>query len=86
MKFLLGQLNANGDCLYATILARQIKKDYPGCELTWAISSQCSHILKGNPDVDKIWALNVESLADREKAWLALEDAVLRYSDRFGSL
>jgi len=77
MRFLLGQLNANGDCLYATILARQIKQDYPECELTWAISSQCSQILRGNPDVDKIWELKAEKLSSREIAWWDFEKAVL---------
>lgn len=28
-RILLGQLFKNGDCLYATVLARQIKKDFP---------------------------------------------------------
>lgn len=78
MRVLLGQLNSNGDCLYATILARQIKHDYPNCELTWAISSQCRHILIGNPDVDNIWEINVSNLAERENGWLAFEEAVLR--------
>lgn len=78
MNVLLGQLNANGDCLYATILARQIKEDFPGCNLTWAISSQCRDVLKGNPYVDRIWEFSVNSLADRERAWWALEERVLR--------
>ena len=78
MRVLLGQLNSNGDCLYATILARQIKHDYPDCELTWAIASQCRHILIGNPDIDKVWEINVDNLADREKGWWAFEKAVLR--------
>ena len=38
MKVSLVQLDANGDCLYATTIARQIKQDYPGCHLTWWIS------------------------------------------------
>ena len=78
MKILLGQLNSNGDCLYATILARQIKHDYPNCELTWAIASNCRHILVGNPHVDKIWEVTINNLADRENGWWAFEEAVLR--------
>lgn len=78
MKVLLGQLNANGDCLYATILARQIKKDFPECELTWAISNQCRNVLKNNPYVDHLWEFSVNGVADRERAWWALEERVLR--------
>ena len=78
MKILLGQLSANGDCLYATILARQLKKDFPHCELTWAILSQCRHILKENPYIDNTWEFQVDSTGSRETAWWALEEAVLR--------
>ncbi len=53
-KILLVQLYSNGDCLYATAIAKQIKKDHPGCQLTWAISSFCSKIIANNPDVDAI--------------------------------
>lgn len=54
---LLGQLASNGDCLYATAVARQIKVDYPGCHLTWAISSRCRSTIEGNPDVDAVWEI-----------------------------
>ncbi|MFT3702319.1 MAG: hypothetical protein QM802_08120 [Agriterribacter sp.] len=51
-KILLVQLFSNGDCLYATTVARQIKNDFPGCHLTWAIASSCKKIISGNPHVD----------------------------------
>ena len=35
MKILLVQLFSNGDCLYATSVARQIKKDFPGHATSW---------------------------------------------------
>lgn len=45
---------ANGDCLYATTVARQIKQDYKDCHLTWAISSRCMDIILNNPYVDNV--------------------------------
>ena len=54
-RILLAQLYANGDCLLATTIARQIKQDFPGCHLTWAISSRCCELLRDNPDVDATW-------------------------------
>ncbi|MEQ1577992.1 MAG: hypothetical protein ABL894_10090, partial [Hyphomicrobium sp.] len=60
-RILLGQLGSNGDCLYATTIARQIKKDFPGCHLTWAISSLCTRVLDNNPDVDEVWEVPVQS-------------------------
>jgi hypothetical protein len=56
-KIVLLQLISNGDCLYATAVARQIKQDYPGCHLTWAIASFCKTILDNNQYVDAIWAI-----------------------------
>ena len=77
-RILLGQLGANGDCLYATILARQLRKDFPGAEITWAISSQCSHLLANNPDVDKIWEIEVAGWNQHEMMWRVFEREALR--------
>ena len=56
-RVLLAQWYSNGDCLLATTLARQIKTDFPGCHLTWAISTRCRELLRGNPHVDAIWEI-----------------------------
>jgi ADP-heptose:LPS heptosyltransferase len=57
-KILLVHLFSNGDCLFATTVARQIKKDYPGCHLTWAIAGFCKSIIANNPYVDEIMEVN----------------------------
>ena len=57
-KILLVQLYSNGDCLYATAVARQIKNDYPGCHLTWLIAGFCQHIIDLNPFVDQVLVTN----------------------------
>src|SRR5687767_11721403 len=57
-KILLVQLFSNGDCLYATAVARQIKSDFPGCILTWAIAGFCRPIIEHNPFVDRILEVN----------------------------
>jgi hypothetical protein len=53
-RILLVQLYSNGDCLYATVVARQIKQDFPGCHLTWIIAKFCKDIIAGNPYVDEV--------------------------------
>jgi len=53
-NILLVHLYSNGDCLYATAIARQIKTDFPGCKLTWAIAGFCKSIINNNPYVDKV--------------------------------
>jgi len=58
LKILLIQLYSNGDCLYATTVARQIKKDFPGCYLSWLIASSCKNIIAGNPYVDEVLETN----------------------------
>ncbi len=72
-RVLLGQLGANGDCLYATTIARQIKADFPGCHLTWAISSLCRRVLVNNPHVDEVWEIPVGEWLDMDRTWLAFE-------------
>lgn len=57
-KILLVQLYSNGDCLYATAVARQIKKDHPDCHLTWAIAAFCKDIIKHNPYVDDVMVVD----------------------------
>jgi hypothetical protein len=56
-RVLLVHLTSNGDCLMATTVARQIKEDYPGCSLTWAISPKCRQVIESNPFVDNIWSV-----------------------------
>ncbi len=54
-RILLGHLASFGDCLYATAVARQIKQDFPGCHLTWAIGSMFRAAILENPFVDAVW-------------------------------
>lgn len=77
-RILLGQLYANGDCLHATILARQIKNDQPDSHLTWAISSSCRSIAENNPDIDEVWEIPAYRHAEQERYWRLFEAAALR--------
>jgi len=58
-----------GDCLYATTIARQIKRDYPGCILTWAIGSKYKNILDNNPYVDTVWEIPVATRLEVKTKW-----------------
>ena len=78
MKVLLGHLASSGDCLYATILGKQIKQDYPDCELTWAISSLCKQVLRNNPHVDHIWEVPVSDWSDLGHAWDSFAHEMMR--------
>jgi hypothetical protein len=69
-RILLGHLNANGDCLYATTIARQLRHDYPDARITWAISTTCSSLLANNADVDDVWQVP-SSRRDQEVTWRA---------------
>jgi len=61
MRVALVQLAAYGDCLFATLVARQIKRDHPGCHLTWVIGDKCASILDGNPHVDAVHKIVLSS-------------------------
>jgi hypothetical protein len=60
-RILLVHLSANGDCLMVTTIARQIKNDYPGCHLTWAIGYKCRQVIDNNSDVDEVWEVRYGS-------------------------
>lgn len=81
-NILLGQLGSNGDCLYATTIARQIKHDFPECRLTWAISSLCRRVIENNPHVDEVWEIPVTSWGGLNAAWNALETEATRELSR----
>jgi len=53
-NILLVHLHSNGDCLYATAIARQIKHDHPGCRLTWVVAAWARSVLENNPYIDEI--------------------------------
>lgn len=63
-KILLVQLYSNGDCLYTTTVARQIKQDFSGCHLTWLIAKFCKDIITSNPFVDEVLVTNEVSKND----------------------
>lgn len=64
-KILLVHFYSNGDALYATAIARQIKEDFPGCMLTWAIASNCKNIIANNPYIDTVVVVEYEHANDR---------------------
>jgi hypothetical protein len=72
-RILIGQLGCFGDCLYATTVARQIKKDFPGCHLTWAIGSRYRSIVDGNPNIDAIWEFPLSARDDLAVRWQQFE-------------
>jgi hypothetical protein len=71
-KILLGHLNSNGDCLFVTVIARQIKEvDYPDSHLTWAVSSRSRQAVELNPYVDEIWEIPTEKSLATQEEWKA---------------
>lgn len=77
-RLLLGQLNSNGDCLYATILARQLRHDHPDAHITWAISSRCANHLHNNPHIDEVWEIPIPGWELHEPMWHVFEREVTR--------
>jgi len=69
-KILLALLNSNGDCLYGTVVARQIKEiDFPGCHLTWAVNNRCKQTLLLNPHVDELWEIPTAKSLTTTSEW-----------------
>jgi len=78
-RILLGQLGAKGDSLYATILAHQLRHDYPDAEITWAIFDQNADLLENNPHIDAVWKVPLGDRAQTAAMWDVFErEAVQR--------
>ncbi len=65
-NILLLHLFSNGDCLFATTIAKQIKFDYPNSHLTWMIASNCKSMILNNPYVDEIIEVDISVYNDKE--------------------
>ncbi len=73
-KILMVLLNSNGDCLYGTVIAKQIKEvDYPGCHLTWVVNTNCKQSIENNPFVDKIWEVETKKTITDIREWNAIK-------------
>lgn len=78
-KILLIQLFSNGDCLFVTTIARQIKIDHPNCELTWVVSSRCKDMLLHNSDVDIIEEVSISDATENENVFeQVVKEAILK--------
>jgi hypothetical protein len=77
MRIALVHLCSYGDCLYATLVARQIKRDFPGCHLTWVIGDKYASLLEGNPRIDAVEIVPIRDVADAlTDAWRTAKERV----------
>ena len=77
-RFLIGQLARYGDCLYATTIAKQIKKDHPGSHITWAIATNFRSILVNNPFIDEVWEVPINDGDYYARNWDAFKQLALQ--------
>ncbi|MBU6157755.1 MAG: hypothetical protein KGP35_01875 [Bacteroidetes bacterium] len=69
-KVLIVQLFSNGDCMYVTAIARQIKYNNPKAHITWAVSAKCKAVLLGNPDIDVVEEVQIPDVSQNEKIFM----------------
>jgi hypothetical protein len=76
-------LNSNGDLLYATAIARQLKEeDDPGCHITWAVATPFKNILLHNPFIDHLWEIPAANYLDiKEHVFRQVENDVQQRMD-----
>ena len=79
VKVLLVQLAANGDCLFVTTIAKQIREvDYPGCHLTWLIGSRCRQVIENNPYIDEIIEIPLSTSENVQKQRDAIHEHIAK--------
>ncbi len=68
-----------GDVLYATLIARQIKRDYPRSHLTFIVAREYASILVANPHVDSVEAIDLSVVGDPyREGWRSVRRSVER--------
>jgi len=60
-QILIIKLAALGDVLRTTVILPGIKAEFPGCTVTWLTMPSAVDLLKGNPLIDELWALDPEA-------------------------
>ena len=61
-KILFCQLRQIGDVLLATPSLQLLKQHYPGAEIHLLTEKKCAPVLKNNPHVSHIWAIDKKAL------------------------
>jgi ADP-heptose:LPS heptosyltransferase len=75
MKIAILLLNNNGDILYATPIAKQIKEqDFPNAHLTWIVSRQCADILRNNHFIDNLEIVDLQNINEiYQSRWIEIK-------------
>ena len=63
-RILVVRLGAMGDVIHALPAVARLKCSFPRARLTWAVESQWSPLLDGNPYVDEVLPLPILGLAE----------------------
>jgi len=79
-RYLIFHLNSNGDILYGTAIAKQLKTiDDPGCHITWAVATPFKNVLLNNPHIDELWEIPADNYLDiKENVFRKTEAEVKR--------
>lgn len=57
MRILIVRLSAIGDIFFCTALLEGLKREFPGCEVSWLTEPMGRQILKGHPLLDRLLVL-----------------------------
>ena len=60
-RILIIKLAALGDVLRTTVILSGIKAEFPDSTITWLTAPGALDLLKGNPLIDELWALDAEA-------------------------
>ncbi len=69
MRILVVRLGAMGDVICTLPAAASLKHGFAGSTVTWAIEEKWVPLLEGNPYVDRVIAIEKQSMAGLRRAW-----------------
>lgn len=71
MKIAILKLSALGDIVHAMVALQFIKSEIKDIEIDWIVEQQYSDVLKDNPDINQILALNLKALKQNKSHFLS---------------
>ncbi len=67
MKIAIVKLSALGDIVHAMVALQFIKKRIPNLQVDWLVEQRFAELLRENPDINQIHAVNIKALKQNKK-------------------
>ncbi len=80
MRLAIVKLSAMGDIIHAMVALQFIKKHDSSVKIDWFVEKAFAEVLKYNPDIENIYALDLKSIKKDKKNFFSQKELIKEYS------